>query len=95
MPTSSADLTYNNIGDQNMFRVLSVKSSEELGYQKTIRAMQLHNGCVLEIETIRVNHLEVLTITESTVFIPNVEIVTDINSGFRLEKPVKPYVVPR
>ena len=72
------------IGDGDLFKVLCKVSSESEGWMKSTKAMQLHNGCLVQVTTQQKNYDGSYAVAEALTFVPNVRIEDDINGGRRL-----------
>ena len=69
------------IGDGDLFKVLCKVSSESEGWMKSTKAMQLHNGCLVQVTTQQKNYDGSYAVAEALTFVPNVRIEDDINGG--------------
>lgn len=72
------------IGDGDLFKVLCKVSSESEGWMKSTKAMQLHNGCLVQVTTQQRNYDGSYALSEALTFVPDVKIEEDINGGRRL-----------
>ena len=66
------------IGDGDLFKVLCKVSSESEGWMKSTKAMQLHNGCLVQVTTQQKNYDGSYAVAEALTFVPNVRIEDDI-----------------
>lgn len=67
------------VGDGDMFKLLCKASSKAEGWMKSTKAMQLPDGCLVQITTQQGDH-----VAEALQYVPGVVIVDDINNGRRL-----------
>lgn len=73
------------VGDGDMFRLLCKASSEQEGWMKSTKALQVDGvGCVLQVTTQQRNPDGSYVVAEAVTFVPGVMIVEDINSGRKL-----------
>jgi hypothetical protein len=72
------------IGDGDMFRLLCKASSQNEGWMKSTKAMQVPGGCVVQVTTQQKNSDGSYVVAEALAYVPNVIIVDDINSGRKL-----------
>lgn len=73
------------IGNGDMFRLLCKASSQEQGWMKSCKAMEISNiGCVVQVTTHQRNIDGTNAVAEALVFVPNVKIVEDVNNGRKL-----------
>ena len=72
------------VGNGDMFQLLCKASSENEGWMKSTKAMQLHNGCVVQVTTQQRNPDGSYSIAEAITFVPDVKIICDENKGRRL-----------
>lgn len=72
------------VGNGDMFTLLCKASSKEEGWMKSTKAMQVTNGCVVQVTTQQRNLGGNYVIAEAVTFVPNVVIVADINGGHKL-----------
>lgn len=68
------------IGDSDMFQLLCKASSKDEGWMKSTKAMQLPNGCLVQVTTQQGDN-----VAEALQYVPDVKIVNDVNNGRRLE----------
>jgi hypothetical protein len=66
-------------GDRDQFQLLSKASSEAEGWMKSTKAMDVGNGCVVQVTTQQGDN-----ITEALTFVPGVTIAGDEKNGRRL-----------
>jgi len=71
-------------GNGDSFRLLCKASSQKEGWMKSTKAMQLHNGCLVQVTTHQRNHDGTNSVAEALTFVPDVKIVDDVNNGRRL-----------
>lgn len=73
------------VGNGDLFQLLAKASSEEEGWMKSTKAMQISNsGCLVQVTTQQRNPDGSYAVAEALTFVPNVIIVDDINNGRRL-----------
>ncbi|RKZ04254.1 hypothetical protein DRQ25_17200 [Candidatus Fermentibacteria bacterium] len=73
------------IGNGDLFQLLCKASSQSEGWMKSTKAMQVPNGCLVQVTTQQKNGNESYAVAEALAFIPGVRIITDINGGRRLD----------
>ena len=71
-------------GDGDMFQLLCKASSEEEGWMKSTKAMQLPDGCLVQVTTQQRNTDGSYIVAEALSFIPGVKYIDDENSGRKL-----------
>ncbi len=83
------------VGNGDMFQLLCKASSEEEGWMKSTKAMQINNeniaggqtgvyGCLVQVTTQQKNQNGSYSMSESLSFIPGVRIVPDQSHGRKL-----------
>ena len=72
------------VGNGDMFQLLCKASSEEEGWMKSTKAMQTHNGCLVQVTTQQRNPNGSYAVAEALQFVPDVKIIEDIDGGQRL-----------
>ena len=72
------------VGNGDMFALLCKASSEAEGWMKSTRAMQVVDGCVVQVTTQQRNPDGSYAVAEALTFVPNVRITDDINGGRKL-----------
>lgn len=72
------------VGDGDMFRLLCKASSEAEGWMKSTKAMQVPNGCLVQVTTQQRNIDGSYAVAEALTFVPGVRISDDENSGRKL-----------
>lgn len=69
------------VGNPDMFTLLCKASSKDQKWSKSTKALELTNGCLVQVSTqIEGN------VAEALCFIPQVKIEQDINNGYKLVK---------
>ena len=69
------------IGNGNMFQLLCKASSKSQGWMKSAKACYIPNvGCIVQVTTQQGDN-----VAEALTFVPNTQIVYDINGGRRLK----------
>lgn len=73
------------VGDGDMFRLLCKASSEDEGWMKSTKAMEIPGvGCVVQVTTQQRNHDGTYAVAEALTFVPGVHYEDDENSGRKL-----------
>lgn len=73
------------VGNGDTFCLLCKASSEQEGWMKSTKALQIDGvGCVLQVTTQQRNPDGSYAVAEAATFVPGVMIVEDINSGRKL-----------
>ena len=72
------------VGNVDSFRLLFKASSEDEGWMKSTKAMDVGHGCVVQVTTQQRNIDGNYVIAESVCFVPGVSIVEDENLGRKL-----------
>jgi len=72
------------VGNGDLFQVLFKASSESEGWMKSTKAMELHNGCLVQVTTQQRNPDGSYAVAEALTFVPQVTLIKDINGGRRL-----------
>lgn len=67
------------VGNSDMFQLLCKASSKEEGWMKSTKAMQLPNGCLVQVTTQQGDN-----VAEALQYVPDVKIVDDINNGKKI-----------
>lgn len=74
------------VGNGDMFSLLCKASSQEQGWMKSTKAMEIKGvGCVVQVTTHQRNHDGTNSAAEALTFVPGVHIIDDINGGRKLE----------
>lgn len=72
-------------GNGDMFRLLCKASSDNEGWMKSSKAMEIPGyGCVLQVTTQQRNEDGSYTVAEAVCSIPGVVIADDVNNGRKL-----------
>jgi hypothetical protein len=72
-------------GNGDLFQLLSKASSEQEGWMKSTKAMEIENiGCVVQVTTQQMNPDGSYSIAEALTFVPDVCVIDDINNGRKL-----------
>lgn len=70
------------IGNTDQFQLLCKASSQEQGWMKSTKAMEIPGvGCVVQVTTQQRNLDGSYACAEAVCFVPNVKIVADSNNG--------------
>lgn len=64
-------------GNPDLFQLIAKASSEEQGWMKITKAMQVPTGCVVQVTTQQRNADLTYSIAEALTFVPEVSILTD------------------
>jgi hypothetical protein len=72
------------VGNSDMFRLLCKASSQAEGWMKSTKAMQVSEGCVVQVTTQQRNPDGSYAVAEALTFVPGVKIVDDDNNGRKL-----------
>lgn len=87
---SDADGTRKNVpdvkivGNGDMYRLLCKASSQDEGWMKSSKAMQVPGGCVVQVTTQQRNPDGSYALAEALTFVPGVQIADDANGGRKL-----------
>lgn len=74
-----------SVGNGNLFQVLSKAWSEQEGWMKSTKAMEIPQvGCVVQVTTQQRNIDFSYVVAEAVTFVPGVRIYTDVNGGRKL-----------
>lgn len=68
-------------GTQNLFKLISESYSVEEGLIESTKAMDVGNGCVIQVTNRYLNPDESYSTHESLVFVPGVMILENLNAG--------------
>ena len=76
------------VGNGNLWQLLSKASSDEQGWMKSSKAMELPNGigCVVQVTTQQRNIDLSYSVAEALTYVPGVRISDDENGGRKLVK---------
>ena len=72
------------VGDGDLFRLLCKASSQNEGWMKSTKAMEVPGGCVVQVTTQQTNPDGSYSVAEALTFVPGVCIADDENSGRKL-----------
>lgn len=72
------------VGNGDMFRLLCKASSQEEGWMKSTKAMEVVGGCLVQVTTQQRNLDGSYVVAEALSFVPGVVIVADVNNGRKL-----------
>jgi hypothetical protein len=72
------------VGNSDQFRLLFKASSQEEGWMKSTKAMEVPGGCVVQVTTQQRNPDGSYAVAEALTFVPNVKIQDDVNGGRKL-----------
>ena len=74
----------NIVGNGDMFALLCKASSENEGWMKSTKAMEVPGGCVVQVTTQQRNEDGSYAIAEALTYVPGVRITQDQNNGRKL-----------
>ena len=72
------------VGNGDMFALLCKASSENEGWMKSTKAMEVPGGCVVQVTTQQRNVDESYAVAEAVTFVPGVKLGEDENNGRKL-----------
>ena len=72
------------VGNGDMFRLLCKASSENEGWMKSTKAMEVEHGCVVQVTTQQRNIDLSYAVAEALTYVPGVCIAEDENGGRKL-----------
>ncbi len=72
------------VGNGDLFQLLCKASSEEEGWMKSTKAMNVGNGCVVQVTTQQRNGDLTYSVAEALTYVPGVHIEDDENNGRKL-----------
>lgn len=72
------------IGNGDTFRLLCKASSQNEGWMKSSKAMEVPGGCVVQVTTHQKNADGSHAVAEALTFVPGVRIADDENGGRKL-----------
>jgi len=72
------------VGDGDSFKLLCKASSEDEGWMKSTKAMQIGHNCIVQVTTQQRNEDGTYAVAEALAYVPGVQIVDDINNGRKL-----------
>jgi len=72
------------VGNGDMFRLLCKASSDNEGWMKSTKAMEVPGGCVVQVTTQQRNNDGTYVVAEALSFVPGVKIADDENNGRKL-----------
>ncbi|AIM40770.1 hypothetical protein PR08_gp13 [Idiomarinaceae phage Phi1M2-2] len=72
------------VGNGDMFKLLCKASSENEGWMKSTKAMQINGGCLVQVTTQQRNPDGSYAVAEALSFVPNATIEEDENGGRKL-----------
>lgn len=72
------------VGDGDMFALLYKASSQNEGWMKSTKAMEVPGGCVVQVTTQQRNADGSYAVAEALTFVPGVKIADDDNNGCKL-----------
>lgn len=75
-------------GNGDMFKLLSKASSQEEGWMKSTKAMEVIGGCVVQVTTQQRNIDHTYSIAEAVTYVPGVKIAEDDDFGGRKLVPI-------
>jgi len=72
------------VGNGDMFQLLCKASSEEEGWMKSTKAMEVDHGCVVQVTAQQRNIDLTYSVAEALTYVPGVRIADDENGGRKL-----------
>ena len=72
------------VGNGDMFLLLCKASSQNEGWMKSSKAMEVAGGCIVQVTTQQKNIDGTYSIAEAIAFCPGVKIADDVNNGRKL-----------
>ena len=72
------------VGNGDMFRLLCKASSQNEGWMKSTKAMEVAGGCVVQVTTQQKNTDGTYSVAEALAYVPGVKIAGDENNGRKL-----------
>lgn len=72
------------VGNGDTFRLLCKASSQNEGWMKSSKAMEVPGGCVVQVTTQQKNIDGTYSVAEALTFVPGVKIADDENGGWKL-----------
>lgn len=70
------------VGDGNRFALLSKASSQDQGWMKSTKAMEISGvGCVVQVTTQQRNPDGSYAVAEALTFVPGARVVSDVKGG--------------
>ena len=72
------------VGNGDMFRLLCKASSQDEGWMKSTKAMEVVGGCVVQVTTQQRNIDGTYSVAEALAYVPGVKIANDENNGRKL-----------
>jgi len=65
---------------EDLFKLLSKASSQEEGWMKSTKAMEVPGGCVVQVTTHQRNHDGTNAVAEALTFVPGVRIIENFEN---------------
>jgi len=72
------------VGNGDMFRLLCKASSQNEGWMKSTKAMEVVGGCLVQVTTQQKNTDGSYAVAEALAYVPGVKIADDDNHGRKL-----------
>ena len=72
------------VGNGDTYRLLCKASSQNEGWMKSSKAMEVPGGCVVQVTTQQKNPDGSYAVAEALTFVPGVKIADDVNNGRKL-----------
>lgn len=69
------------VGNGDLFQLLCKASSENEGWMKSTKAMEVVGGCVVQVTTQQRNADGTYAVAEALTYVPGVQIIADQNGG--------------
>lgn len=74
------------VGNGDTFQLLCKASSKVEGWMKSTKAMQVADGCLVQVTTQQTNPDGSYVVAEALTYVPGVMVVPDVNGGRRLAR---------
>lgn len=72
------------VGNVDMFQLLCKASSQSEGWMKSTKAMEVSEGCIVQVTTQQRNEDGSYAVAEALTFVPGVSVANDTNGGRKL-----------
>lgn len=72
------------VGNGDMFALLCKASSDNEGWMKSTKAMEVVGGCVVQVTTQQRNDDGIYSVAEDLTYVPGVKLSDDENNGRKL-----------
>ena len=75
-------------GDGDIFKLISKASSQDEGWMKSTKAMDVGNGVVIQVTTQQRNEDNSYSVAEAITFVPNVKIYEKLENGIVVSRTI-------